>query len=144
MFNLHPPSKYSPFDTIHLWRLFPTAQNNFWTCPIWCLLGLLLFFGLPLPHQQNISIWGLLFIKEKKNRVAWGKIWLIGKMGDRSHDIFGQKLLNTQPNVGRCTCKLPIMKGASTLNESSKTKFTETRTQPLTTTPAGALIQMGS
>ena len=28
------------------------------------------------------------------------------------HDIFSQNLLNTELGVGRCTCKLPIMKWA--------------------------------
>ena len=38
--------------------------------------------------------------------------------------VFGEKLLNTQHGVGKCTCKSPIMKWANTLEESSK-KFTE-------------------
>ena len=37
----------------------------------------------------------------------------------------GQKLLNTQCSVGRCTRKSPIMKWANTLKESSKGKFIE-------------------
>ena len=32
--------------------VFSTAQNSFWTCQFWCLLVLLLFFVLPLPHGQ--------------------------------------------------------------------------------------------
>ena len=35
MFNLQPPSKYSPFDAIHLSRHFSTIQNSFWTCRFW-------------------------------------------------------------------------------------------------------------
>ena len=40
-------------------------------------------------------------------------------MGHGGHDIFGQ-LLNTQRGVGRCASKLPIMKWANVLKESSK------------------------
>ena len=46
--------------------------------------------------------------------------------GTRGHAIFGQKLLNTQHSVGRCTYKSPIMKWAKMLKESSK-KFTEAK-----------------
>ena len=35
-------------------------------------------------------------------------------------DVFGQKLLNTRHNVGRCSHKSPIMKWANILKESSK------------------------
>ena len=36
------------------------------------------------------------------------------------HDIFGQKLLNTQHGIGRYTGKSPIIKWANALKESSK------------------------
>ena len=32
----------------------------------WCLLVLLPFFMSPLPHQQNISLWGLFYIQGNK------------------------------------------------------------------------------
>ena len=38
----------------------------------------------------------------------------------RGHAIFGQKLLNTQCCVGKCTGKSTIMKWEKTLEESSK------------------------
>ena len=41
-------------------------------------------------------------------------------MEHRGHDVFGQKLLNTQHSVGRCTRKSPIMKWADALKESLK------------------------
>ena len=40
------------------WDIFSTAQNSFWTRWFWCLLVLLRFLVLPLPHQQNVSLWG--------------------------------------------------------------------------------------
>ena len=36
------------------------------------------------------------------------------------HALLDQKLLGTQHGVGRCACKLPIMKWANALKESSK------------------------
>ena len=42
--------------------------------------------------------------------VAWGEIRWIGRMGHRGHTIFGQRLVNTQQGVGRCTHNSPIMK----------------------------------
>ena len=53
-FKLQSPSKYSPFDAIHLSRLFSTAQNSFWTRWFWCLLVFLLFFILF--HLFHITI----------------------------------------------------------------------------------------
>ena len=38
----------------------------------------------------------------------------MGRVGLRGHDVFGQKLLNIQNSVGRCTHKSPIMKWANT------------------------------
>ena len=51
-------------STLHLmqytyWDFFSTAQNSFWTHQFWCLLVLLPFFVSPIPHWQNISLWGL-------------------------------------------------------------------------------------
>ena len=37
--------------------------------------------------------------------------------------LFGQKLLNTQCGVGRCTYKSPILKWANALKESSKSSL---------------------
>ena len=58
-------------STLHLmqytnWDIFSSAQNSFWTCWFWCLLVLLLFFVLPLPHWQNVSLWGLFSTWETK------------------------------------------------------------------------------
>ena len=43
----------------------------------------------------------------------------MGRVGLGGHAIFGQKLLNTQPGMGRCTCESP-MKQANPLKKSSK------------------------
>ena len=72
---------------------------------------------------QNVSLWGLLSSRETK--VTWGEMGCIGRVGYKGHAVFGQKLLNTQW-IGRCAGKLPIMKWANMLQESSK-KFTEVK-----------------
>ena len=41
-------------------------------------------------------------------------------MGHEVHDLFGQKLLNTEHNVGECACKLPIVKWANILKVFKK------------------------
>ena len=117
-------------STLHLMQythqdVFSTAHSSFWTHQCWCLLVLLPFFVLPLPHQQNISLWGLFSSKQTK-KVAGGKIEWIEKVGHWGHAIFGQKLLNTQSNVGSCTCTSAIGKWENTLKESSE-KFTEAK-----------------
>ena len=142
MFKLQSPSKYGPCDATHLLRLFSHCSKQFWTRWFGCFLVLLPFFVSPLPHWQNVSHWGLCSFRETK-KVTWGEIGWIGRVGHGGHAVFGQKLLNTQCGVGRCTCKSPIMKCANTLKESSK-KLHWSQMQPLTTMPADTLIQMGS
>ena len=86
-------------------------------------LVLLPFFVSPLPHWQNISLWGLFSSGEitKKKKRSLGEIGWIGRVGPGGHAVFGQKLLNTQLSVGRIhACKSPIVKWANTLKESSK------------------------
>ena len=79
MFKLQSPSKYSPFDVVHLSKLFSTAQNSFWTCQFWCLFMLQLFYVSPLPHRQNISLWGLFpFGKTDKSPLGWDWVNRVG------------------------------------------------------------------
>ena len=104
----------------------------------WCFC----FFVSSLSHWQNISLWGLYSSRETK-KITWGEIGWIGRVGHGGHAGFGQKLLSTPCTVGRCTCKSPIVKWANTLKAPSKI-FCWSWMQPLTTMPAGTLIQMGS
>ena len=67
MFKLQSPSKNSPFDAVHLLRLFFTAQNSIWTHWFGCLLVLLLLFS-PLPHLQNVSLWELFYTGKQTNK----------------------------------------------------------------------------
>ena len=60
------------------------------------------------------------FILGNKKKLFGVRSDELGGWGTGGHAIFGQKLLNTQHSVGRCTCKSPIMKWTNTLKESSK------------------------
>ena len=108
------------------WDIFSTSQNSFWTLQFWCLLVLLPFFVSPFPRQQNVSYEDFSHPGEQE-KVAWSEMGWIGRVGHRSHAIFGQKLLNTWCGVGRCAGKSPIMKWANMLKESSKKKITEAK-----------------
>ena len=104
--KLQSLSKYSPF--FH-------CSKQFWTCWFWCLLVLRPLFVSPLPHQQNIFLWGLFSSKETKNScLGWNLVY--GGAGHNGHAIFGQKLLNTLHSVGRCAQKSPIRKWANALS----------------------------
>ena len=143
MFKFQSLSNYSPFEAIHLLRLFFTAQK-FLNSSILMPFSASTIFVSPLPHQQNVSLWGLFSTAETKEKIAWGKIMWIGRVGHRGQAIFGQKLLNTQSSAGRCVHESPIpMEWANMLKESKKKKIHWSQIQPLTTPPAGTLMQMG-
>ena len=130
MFNLQPPSKYSPFDAIHLSRHFSTVQNSFWTHQFWHLLVLQPFFVSHILHQQNISFWELFSSRETNKQTkkslrersgeyrGWGMEFM-------SHATFDQKLLNTQRGVGRCVVSHPSWNGQRW--KSLPKKFTEAK-----------------
>ena len=56
----------------------------------------------------------------KQKKKSRGEIGCIGRVGHGGHAILGQKLLNIQHSVGRCTCKSPIMKWANALKVLKK------------------------
>ena len=113
-------------STLHLRQytygdMFPTAQKSFWAHQFWCLLVLLPFFVF---HISKMFSFEAFFNSEKEKKIVQGKMESIGRVGHRGHHaIFGQKLLNMQWCVGRCTCKSPIIKWVNVLKGSSK-KFT--------------------
>ena len=98
--------------------VFSTAQNSFWIRWFWGLLVLLPFFSPPLPHQHTFPFEDFLH-PEKHKKVTRGETGWIRRMGHGGHAVFGQKLLNTQRGVGRCTRKSPIMKWANAPKEKS-------------------------
>ena len=143
MFKLQSPWRYSPFGAVHLSRHFFPLLKSFWTYQFWWLLVLLLFFVSLLPYHKMFPFEDFFHLGKQK-KVTQGKIWWIGRLGRGEHAIFCQKLLNTQRGMSRCTSKSSIMKGANVLKESSEKKNHWSQMQPLTITPASALIQVGS
>ena len=103
-------------------------------------LVLLPFFLSPLPHWQNVSLWGLFLIPGNKKNVSGGEIrWREGVTGIMPFLV--KNYWTPQWGTDKCTHKSPIMKWANRLKEASK-KIHWSRTQPLTS--AATLIQMGS
>ena len=75
-------------STLHLMQynygdIFSIAQNRFWTW-FWCLLVLLLFFALPLPHCQNVTFEDFFHLGKQKNsrlgQIRWMGEWDTGTM----------------------------------------------------------------
>ena len=134
-------------STLHLMqytylRHFFHCSNSFWTCQFWYLLVLLPFFS-PLPHRQNVSLWGLFSSRETKtSHLGWD--WVNREGGAWGSCCSGSKTAGHSAQCGQVDShKSPIMKWASVLKESSK-RIHWSQTHPLTTVPAGTLIQMGS
>ena len=60
-------------NTLHLmqctyWDMFYIAQISFWIHWFWSLLVLPPFFVSPIPHGQNVSLWGLVSYRETNKK----------------------------------------------------------------------------
>ena len=143
MFKLQSPSKYSPFDTIHVLKHFPLLKTVFEVPRFWCFLVLLPFLFVCFTSSALAkSFPSRTFIIQGHKKVAQEEIRWIGWVGHRDYANFGQKLLNTQHGVGRCTRNHPSWIGQTHWKSSKKIHWS--RRQPLTTTPASTLMHMGS
>ena len=142
MFKLQLASKYFPFDPTHLLKCFSHCSKQFLNLQILIPFDASAFFLFYLFHISKTLLFEDFFHlgrqKKKSLRMRLGE--QRGWAGD--HTISGQKLLNTQHRVGRCTCKSPIMNWANMLRVLKKNSLK--LMQPLTTIPAGSLIQMDS
>ena len=145
MLKLQSPSKYSLIYAIYLsGNFFSSARNSFWTHWFACILGPLPFLLFHFFHigktwkspLRTFFIWG-----NRKKATQGETKWI--ERGEHGVMLFWVKNCWTQCSVGRCTRKSPIMKRANALKESSK-KIHWSQKHPLTTMPAGTLIQMGS
>ena len=125
MFKLQSPSKYSPFDAIHLLRRFFHCSKQFLNSSILMPFSTSAIFVSCLPLQQNVPLWGLFFIQGNKKNVTRSETGWIGRVGQGGHAIFHQKLLNTQCSVGRCIHNSPTIKWANAL--SLQKKFAEAK-----------------
>ena len=120
MFKLQSPTKYSPFDAIHLSGHFFYHSKQSSNSSILVHFSSSDVFCFTSSTSENVSLWGLFPSGgTKKKSLGQDQVNREGREWG-SHAIFGQKLLNTQHSVGRCTCKSPIMKQANMLKESSK------------------------
>ena len=123
MFTLQSPSKYSPFDAIHLLRCFFHCLKQFLNLSILMPFSACHFFVSLLPHRQNFLFEDIFHGETKKS--CLGQDQVNREVGHEAHAFSGPKLLNTQHSVGRCIRKSPIMKWANML--SLQKKFTEAK-----------------
>ena len=125
MFKLQLPSKYSAFDAVHLTRWFFHRSERVLNLSILKSFGASAIFCFTSTASAKCFPLRTFLIWENKKKVMWGKIGWTGRVGHGGHAILGQKLLNTQHGVGRCSCKSPITKWANML--SLQKKFTEAK-----------------
>ena len=69
---------------------------------------------------SKCSFGGYFSSGETNKKIVGGKTEWIRRVGHRGQTVFGQKLLNTQCGVVRCTRKSPIMKWANVLTLQKK------------------------
>ena len=120
MFKIQSSSKNSIWCS---WDVFFHCSKYFLNSSIpFNAFTVLRFIASTLEQSFPLRIFFTLRNEKSHSReIRW-----LGRVGHWGDAIFGQKLLNTQHGVGRCTCKSPLMKWAKVLTESSK-KFTEAK-----------------
>ena len=116
MFKLQSPSKYSPFDAIHLLRHFPHCSKQFLNSSILMPFSASAIFCFTSSTSAKRFPLRTFFIQGDKS--CWGRDQVNVVVGHRSHAVFGQKLLNIQHGVGRCARKSHIMEWVNILKES--------------------------
>ena len=134
-------------STLHLmqstyWDIFPLLKTVLNSLILMPFSASAFFFYFTSSTSAKRFPLRTFFIQGTQKSCSGWNLW-IRRMGHGGHAIFGQKLLITQCDVGKCAHKSPIIKWANTLKESSN-KIHWSWTQPLTTMLAGTLIQMGS
>ena len=123
------------------WDHVSTAQHSVWTCQFWGFSVLLPFFVSSLPHQRSVYLWGLFSLGEtSKNHSGQ---YQINREGGAQGSFHCWSKTAEDCGVGRFTRKPPSWNGQMHW-KSFPEKFHWGWTQPLTTTPASTLIQMGS
>ena len=120
MFKLQLPAKYFPFDAIHLWRRFFHYSKQFLNLSILMPFSASAGFCLTSSTSEKRFPLRTFFIRETKKKVTLGEIGWMGRVGHRGHAFFGEKLLNTQRDAGRCAHKQPVMQWAKALIECSQ------------------------
>ena len=140
MFKLQSPSKYSLFDVIHLPRHFFHCSKQFLnssilmpfsTSAVFCFISSTLAKRF---HSKAFSI------QVNKKCHSWWD-WVNREGGTWGSCHFWSKTAEHSVRCGQVCSLVTHHEITNMLKESSK-KIHWNRTQPLTTTPAGTLIQM--
>ena len=138
-------------STLHVMRctyqdVFSTAQNSFWSHWFWCLLCFC-YFLFHLFHTSKMFPFEDFFNWRKqtnKQKLTWGEIRWIGRVGHGGGSCcFGSKTAKHSAQGGQVCLQISHHEMGKCV-ESLQKKNHWSRMQPLTTTPAGTLIQMGS
>ena len=142
-FKLQSPSKYCPVDAIHLSRHFFHCSKQF-------LYSLIL---MPFSDSASFCFTSstsakhfplmICFHQGNKQKVTWGEIRWIGRVGHGGHCHFLSKTAEHSEKCGLVCLYITHCKMGKCIEESSK-KIHWSQTQPLTTTPASILIWMSS
>ena len=101
MFKLQSPSKYCPFDAIHLLRWFFHCIKQFSNSLLWmpfCASAMFCFTFSILARHFPLRTF---FIQRNKQRVSGVRSDEQGGGGLGVMQFFGQRLLNTQHSVGQ-------------------------------------------
>ena len=92
MFKLQSPSNYPPCDAQHLsTHFFPLLKTVFELIDFDAFLCFCHFL-FHLSHRAKHFPLRTFFSSRKQNKVAWGEIGWIGRVGHRGHAFFGRKL----------------------------------------------------
>ena len=135
MFTLQSPSKYSPFDAIHLLSCFFHCSEQFLNSLILMPFNVAGFCFTSCTSANHFPL--RTFSAEETKTVARGKIRWIGRVGHMLFLVKNCWTLSTG-RAGVLVNHLPWM------GKHIKRVFKNCWTQPLTTMPAGTLIHMGS
>ena len=124
--KLQSPSKYSPFDAIHLLRCFFHCSKQFLNSSILMPFSVsAIFCFTSSTSAKHCPLRTFFHSGKQQKKVPLGKNRWIGRVGYGGHAVFGQKLVNIQCSLGRCSCKSHIMKW-KVLKKFSK-NFTEAK-----------------
>ena len=149
MFKLQSPSKYSPFDAIHLLRHFFHCSKQFLNLSILIPFSASAIFCFSSSTSTKLFPLRIFFIWENKKKVTWDKIGWIGRWGtgvmpflvkNAGHSAQKHWTLSTvwaSALINHPSCNGQMLK-------SLQKKIHWGWAQPLTTRPAGTVIQMGS
>ena len=136
-FKLQSP----PFHAIHLLRCFFHCSEQFLNLSILMPFSASAGFCFTSSEMAKHFLLRTFFIRGNKKSLL-EQDWVNREGGAWQSCRFGQKQLNAQRSVSRCTRKSPMMKWANVLSLQKKIHWSQM--QPLTTMPPGSLTQMGS